>query len=104
MLQVQNRNHIGKTPQRLVAGAGLVFSLTLPELPSGTREFPAPAARQEQLSNGQCQQQRTQRGPRRLGRCAAHVDLYFECHGRKCQKVPGVKALNAEKGQMMQPM
>jgi hypothetical protein len=58
------------------------------------REFPAPAARKEQQSNGQYQQ-RTQRATRRSKRCAAHVNLCFECHGW----VPGVKGLNAKKGE-----
>src|SRR5690348_924640 len=73
LAQSKNKPRIGFRPVR-----GLSF-LTLPELPSGTREFPAPAARKEQLSNGQYQQQRTQkRAARRLGRCAARVALCFE--------------------------
>ena len=58
------------------------------------REIPAPAARKEQQSNGQCQQSK-QRAARRFKRCAGHVNLCFEGHGW----VSGVKGLNAKKGE-----
>lgn len=62
------------------------------------REFPAPAARKEQLSDRQYQQQRTQGRARCFRRCVAHVDLCFECHSQ------GAWGLNAKKGQMIEAM
>jgi hypothetical protein len=53
---------------------------------SGVREIPAPAARKEQLSDGQYQQ-RTLRAAQRFARRAAHVKLSLQCHGW----VPGLK-------------
>jgi hypothetical protein len=87
--------HIKNKPRSgCLAGAGFgVFSRSA-WVASGAREFPAPAARKEQQSDRQ-QQQGMQRGARRSGRCTAHVDVCFECHG----EVPGVKGLNAKGGE-----
>ena len=47
----KRKPRIGFRPVR-----GLVSFLALLEVSSGVREIPAPAARKEQQSNGQCQQ------------------------------------------------
>jgi hypothetical protein len=92
-MQNWNRKH-EKPRSGCFAGAGSgVFSRSA-WVSSGAREFPAPAALKQQQSARQYQQ-KMQRGVRRSARCAAHVDVCFECHG----EVPGVKGGECQKGE-----